>query len=78
MVNFDPSNVKRKSEPPRNAPIGKDGTYSVKTLVGTNQVTFSIPSIASDPQLQDARIEYVVEPGEHTFDIVLPPPGTNP
>jgi len=77
-VTFDPSNINRKSESPRSAPIGKDGTYSVKTLVGLNQVTFSIPAIAKDAQLQDARLEYVAEPGEHTFDIVLPPSGTSP
>src|SRR3954447_16518196 len=39
QVSFDPSNVARKSETARKVPIGKDGSYEVKTLVGLNQVT---------------------------------------
>jgi hypothetical protein len=36
---FNPSNAGR-IVPTRSAPIGPDGTYSIKTLTGTNQVSF--------------------------------------
>src|SRR5947209_1699427 len=37
-VTFDPSNAQRKMVPARTAPIGKDGTYTITTLVGGNHV----------------------------------------
>ncbi|MGE3821983.1 MAG: hypothetical protein AB7I30_21425 [Isosphaeraceae bacterium] len=74
-VAFDPSNYLRKSEAARRAPIGPDGTYSVKTLVGANRVSFSIPEMARDPGLQDLSLEYDVKSGENAYDIVLPPEG---
>jgi hypothetical protein len=36
---FNPSNAGR-IVPTRSAPIGPDGTYTIKTLTGTNQVSF--------------------------------------
>src|ERR1700733_12489466 len=36
---FNPSNAGR-IVPTRSAPIGADGTYTIKTLTGTNQVSF--------------------------------------
>jgi hypothetical protein len=38
-VLFNPSNSGRKV-PSRTAPIGTDGSYTIKTLTGTNQVSF--------------------------------------
>src|SRR5262245_46326446 len=35
---FDPSNIYRKDAQPRTAPIGQDGSYTVKTLTGENAV----------------------------------------
>src|SRR3954469_17261904 len=72
-ISFDPSNVKRKSEPVRSAPIGKDGSYTVKTLVGGNQVTFSGPAFDKDRQLQDVLLPFDVQAGENTFNVELPP-----
>src|SRR4051812_29346902 len=43
-VVFDPSNVERKTGP-KTAPIEKDGTYSIKTLIGKNQVTVRSPEV---------------------------------
>ena len=37
-VHFNPSNTKRQ-EGSRDAPIGKDGSFTVKTLLGPNIVT---------------------------------------
>src|SRR4051794_33165492 len=51
-ISFDPSNYKRKSEPARTASIGKDGSYTIKTLVGLNQVTFSGSEFARERALQ--------------------------
>src|SRR3954464_13032273 len=38
---FDPSNIKRPDAKARTAPIGKDGSYTITTLVGENTVTVS-------------------------------------
>ncbi len=72
-IAFDPSNYQRKNETARRVPIGKDGSYSVKTLVGANRVSFSVPEMARDPKLQDLSLQYDVQPGENTYDIELPP-----
>jgi hypothetical protein len=72
-ISFDPSNVKRKFEPVRSAPIGKDGSYAVKTLVGANQVTFSGPAFDKDRQLQDVLLPFDVQAAENTFNVELPP-----
>ena len=42
-VVFDPSNYARKNEQPRSAPLNKDGTYSIKTLIGSNSIRVSSP-----------------------------------
>ncbi len=77
-VSFDPSNYQRKSETARRVPIGADGSYSVKTLVGANRVSFAIPAMARDPKLQDLSLTYEVKEGENTYDITLPPPPEGP
>lgn len=71
-VAFDPSNVERKSEPARTAEIGKDGSYTVKTLVGMNMVSFSGPQFAKERELQDVNTQYNVQSGEQTYNIDLP------
>ncbi|MFO0959249.1 MAG: hypothetical protein U0800_17765 [Isosphaeraceae bacterium] len=76
-IRFDPSNHLRKDEVARRAPIGADGTYEVKTLVGLNRVSFSIPSV-KDPQMQDYSLECEVKSGTNTFEAALPPPGATP
>lgn len=72
-VSFDPSNVKRRDAAPRSAPITKDGTYSVKTLVGDNRVRASFPGLEADRQSSEVELIYDVKPGESTYDLVLPP-----
>jgi hypothetical protein len=79
-VAFDPSNYIRKSETARRVTIGPDGVYTVKTLAGTNRVSFAIPEMSRDPSLQDLSLQYEAPSGESTFDIKLPPeqPPTTP
>ncbi len=77
-ISFDPSNYQRKHEVARRAPIGKDGSYSVKTLVGANRVSFAVPEMSRDPKLQDLSLNYDVQPGDNTYNIELPPPPPTP
>ena len=70
-VVFDPSNYARKNEQPRSAPLNKDGTYSIKTLIGSNSIR------VSSPEAEAAGAGYMTEDldvvaGEQTFDIKLP------
>ncbi len=73
-VTFNPSNYKRQV-PARTVPIEKDGTYSIKTLVGQNQVRVSSPALGRNRELGDMDYTYEVKEGANTHDIVLPPPG---
>jgi hypothetical protein len=73
QVIFDPANVNRLSEPARTAEIRPDGTYEVKTLIGANRVTVSVPARPRKPgappygqQTCEARA------GSNTSDITLP------
>lgn len=77
-IAFDPSNYQRKSETARRTKIGSDGSYTVKTLVGDNQVSFTIAEMARDPKLQDFMMHYDVKSGENNFDIALPPASSSP
>ena len=72
---FDPTNINRRSASIASAKIGKDGTYSVKTLVGANSVNFKLPRLGR----QDSSLEYATFPievggGENTKDFELPKP----
>jgi hypothetical protein len=53
----------------RNATIGKDGRYSVKTLVGGNFVRLGGPDV--DRSLAQ-ELHFEVKEGENTFDVELP------
>ena len=74
-ITFDPANVNRKMAGSASAPIGADGTYTLKTMVGENQVSFSIPEMSAvgDPTLGYLRIPKDVASGESTIDFDLPP-----
>ena len=73
-VTFNPSNYKRQV-PARSAPIEKDGTYSIKTLVGQNQIRVSAPGLGRSRELGDMDYYYEVKAGPNTHEIVLPPSG---
>lgn len=70
-ISFDPSNVQRKTELARSTETGDDGSYTVTTLLGQNQVTFS-GSMFQDADLQYESISFDVQRGENTLDIDLP------
>lgn len=70
QVTFDPSSTARKSAVPRTATIGKDGSYSVTTLVGQNRVRFSGLSTKRNVSFDEVACQ--VRPGSMTFDLDLP------
>jgi hypothetical protein len=60
-VHFNPSNSKRPVGG-RDAPIAKDGTFTVKTLVGLNVVTVTPPQARK-------KAQYGLEYEEKTVDV---------
>lgn len=71
-IRFDPSNIRRNRTASITAPIGKDGTYQVKTLVGTNVVSFNLPALAKTaPKLIYKTFNHEVPSGESTYDVEL-------
>ncbi|SIO67250.1 hypothetical protein SAMN05444166_8301 [Singulisphaera sp. GP187] len=74
QVSFDPTNKARPNETARKAEIGKDGSYTVKTLVGDNVVRVTVPGMEKDRTLIGTQLNFEVKPGENTYEIVLPPP----
>jgi hypothetical protein len=73
-ISFNPANINRKEAPIATAEIAKDGTYTVKTLVGHNMVTVTTPETAKDPVLQYNRVQHNVAAGDNTYDIEVTPP----
>src|SRR5687768_16094135 len=51
-ISFDPANARRKDVSARTAPIGKDGTYTVKTLVGSNMVRVDAGALTATREMQ--------------------------
>lgn len=70
-VFFDSSNHRRTANALRTAPIGKDGTYSIRTFVGENSV--QVRSSARGSGRGDESVMYAVGAGENVFDIDWPP-----
>jgi hypothetical protein len=71
FVIFNPGNIGRKAES-RKATIGKDGTYSVTTLIGENTVEVQSPEVMK-AGIDAPLLEYKVKEGPNTYDINLPP-----
>ena len=53
-VSFDPSNY-RRPDTARTAPIGPDGRYTIKTLVGLNTVRVTAPELSDSPSAPTRR-----------------------
>jgi hypothetical protein len=68
-ISFDPSNYLRKNVGMKTVPIGKDGTYSIKTLAGENRVR--VEGFPTRERYLDERFN--AEPGTNHFDIDLRP-----
>jgi hypothetical protein len=67
---FNPANVDRPVGP-RSAPIGKDGTYTIKTYTGGNQVGFAGSLATENPGLFRFKQYYEVQKGENKKDFDL-------
>jgi hypothetical protein len=67
-IMFNPANYKRKDAAARSAPIGKDGTYTITTLTGENQVKLGGELARKDPVLEHQQQAVDVKPGENTLD----------
>jgi hypothetical protein len=79
-ITFRSSNVNRRGAPAKNAPIGKNGRYTITTLVGENSVMVVCKELfqRENQMLLDLEDGQMVKvgPGENTIDIDLPPPPT--
>jgi hypothetical protein len=75
MIRFDPANIQRRDAKAVSAPIGKDGTYTIKTLQGGNMIFFELPPdlTKKDPALVSFSKEQDVSSGDATLDIELSP-----
>jgi hypothetical protein len=67
-IAFDPANYKRKDVAQRSAPIGPDGTYTIKTLTGENQIRLGGSLARKKPIAARTAHTLDVKPGENTFD----------
>lgn len=68
-IRFDPANIQRKDAQAVTAPIGADGTYTVKTLQGENTVSFDLPTLVKkDFGLASTSLVYDAPAGESTYD----------
>src|SRR5262245_24450250 len=56
-VTFRTANIRRPDSPTRGAQISKDGTYTVKTLVGDNYVQVSCKELATPKNRQFIDLE---------------------
>jgi hypothetical protein len=70
-IYFDPTTAQRQSAPVASAEIGKDGTYTVTTLVGDNRVNVETPVTRKDPNLSTPE-PFVVKSGDNRLDVTLP------
>lgn len=79
QVIFHCANVSRPDARPRLAPINDDGTYTIKTLVGENNVEVSCKELQAPKNSRYAEDQHlvVVQSGENAFDIEIPP-GSSP
>jgi hypothetical protein len=70
---FNPANYQRKDVASHSAPIGKDGTYTIKTLTGSNEVKLGGSLAKKNPLLQHEMRTVDVKSGENTFDFDAKP-----
>jgi hypothetical protein len=68
-VVFNPANINRPNAAPRKAPIGKDGSYSVKTLVGENEVKLTGSIAQTNQLLQHSKKSFNAQDSDNSFDI---------
>jgi len=69
-ITFDPSNIHRQVGS-TTVDVKPDGTYSLKTLAGENNVTVASPETDKDPALSTNSQIKVLNPGANTVPIDL-------
>ncbi len=74
---FNPSNAERKA-PTATASIGPDGSYSLETLIGGNEVRFEGPFLKKHPNVSLLRRFTDLNHGTNTIDFDLFGPGDTP
>ena len=72
FVVFDPANIRRRDATIRRAKIEKDGTFSLTTLVGENQVSVEGPAISRAGLEIASRRTIDVASGDNSIDIEVP------
>jgi hypothetical protein len=74
-VTFNAANVRRPDVGLRQVSINKDGTYTVKTLVGENYVQVSCKELnrSQNRMFGENEFMFMAEHGENTFDIDIAP-----
>ena len=65
---FDAANIKRPNVPMRSAPIGNDGSYTIKTLTGENLIRLGGAITKKNGSLQSTKRAMMVTSGENTFN----------
>jgi hypothetical protein len=76
-VTFRAANIRRPTAGTRSSAIGKDGSYTVKTLVGDNYVEVASKDLTrpKNRDLLGSEQTVKVGSGDQTIDINLPPAG---
>ncbi len=69
---FDPSNINRKTAPTFKAAIGKDGSYSTKTLVGENTVYLRGVAAEKNRDRGMFRKNVDVKAGDNPVNVEIP------
>jgi hypothetical protein len=74
-VTFNAANVRRPHVGLRQVSINKDGTYTVKTLVGENYVQVSCKELSrsQNRMFGENELMFMAEERENTFDIDIAP-----
>lgn len=74
IVSFRTSNINRPNAPLKEAPIGKDGTYTVTTLVGENFIEVSCKELFTPKNRSLLENEQMVNitSGASSLDIDIP------
>lgn len=75
IVSFRTANINRPNAPLKESPIGKDGTYSIKTLEGENFVEVSCKELfsAKNRNLVENEQMIIIKRGDSTLDLDIPP-----
>jgi hypothetical protein len=69
-VIFDPKTSSRSDVADVKAPIGKDGTYTAKTYVGTNHISVSAPDMTDQQKAQFTM--KIIQPSDSKVDVAIP------